>query len=426
MFSVAVIIPFNKDTQTHDIDLVSDDGDAVRTSILNCDVYAGTHVVAATVLRWDNVLDQCPNARVPAGAWPWDSVLKACRRTSMTWLDVKNECPNSVKVGQADHAEFRTLKRFKTFVTELSNRKNLNRNDLLLFYVQSSPCPSRCTREPVSGRTDLSILSLIGQITNWNNYAVVFSKVFQPRSGPKIPEPKLRDSLERLGRNIGLGNIFRCDGQQTRCTSCLSDNQVTPYCYSENAQPPVIRPRPGSSPSPSGSGGRRSRPNSVHSNTGAATNADTNAGQDQAGSGSKAKRKRNRVRRRKRPGNAGSLAQNELVTRETNDGDDVGEAQAQTQGQAQGKGHFGKARRVGGRRVGKKKTGSKNNQKSKRSNNARKKNVKKRDRGEAQWGQGPQQEWPIRKQPRRQNSNMWSGDKRRINQPWQRRSGSRG
>lgn len=414
MFSVAVIIPFNENTQTHDINMVSDDGNAVRETILNCDVYAGTHVVAATVLRWDNVLEQCPNAQVP-----WPSLLRACGQSSMTWVDVQKKCPDKVRLGRADHAEYRTLLRFKAFVTQLSNSNNLNRNDLLLFYVQSSPCPSPCTKEPVSSSNmgqsgsrgpDRSILNLIGQIMTWNNYAVVFSKVFQPRGTSKIPEPELKASLERLGRNIGLNNIFRCDGRwRTRCTSCLSNNQVTPYCYSENTQPAVIQPQPGKSPSPSRSGGRRSRSNSVQSNTGAA-------------SGGKAKRKRNRRRRRKQPGNAESLTQNELVIRDTNDGDDVGGAQ----GQGQAQGHFGKARRVGGRRVGKKKTGRKNNQKSKRKNKAGKKNVKKRGRGTAQWGQGPQQEWPMRRQLQRQNSNMLRGDKRRVNQPRQRKSGRRG
>lgn len=419
MFSVAVIVPFNRNTQTHDMNMVSDDGNAVRQSILNCDVYVGTHVVAATVLRWDNVLDQCPNAQVS-----WPSLLQACGRTSMTWLDVQNMCPDKVRPGQADHAEYRTLLRFQNFVNQLVNSRSLNKNDLLLFYVQSSPCPNRCTRETVQvqrgRRPDTSILNLIVQIKNWDNYAVVFSNIFQPRGGPRITEAALKASLERLGGKIALNNIFRCDGRQMRCTSCSSDNDVTPYCYSENTQPPVIQPQQGRSPSPSGSGGRRSRSNSVHSNTGVATNADTNAGQDQAGSGGKAKRKRNRGRRRKQPGNAESLAQNEFVTHETNASDDVGEAQ----GQAQGRGHFGKARRVGGRRVGKKKTGGKNNQKGKRTKNARKKNVKKRDHGGAQWGQEPRQEWPMKRQPERQNGN--TSGKRRINQPWKKRSGGRG
>lgn len=220
MFSVAVSIPYNRQLNMYDMSQVPDTGQAVRAAILSCDVYRGTRVVAATVLRWPNVLDQCPTARVP-----WPRLLRDCGRTSMTWAEVKNRCPDKVRDGRADHAEYRTLQHLNTLVS------NLNRADLLLFYVLASPCTKRCT-----GTGPLSILDMINPILNWNNYAVVFSNIFQPRSGPRISDKELQGSLERLGAHrgslgsIGLSNIFRCS--PTQCTSCSHGGQVSRYCYS--------------------------------------------------------------------------------------------------------------------------------------------------------------------------------------------------
>ncbi|KAK2817539.1 hypothetical protein Q5P01_025730 [Channa striata] len=152
--------------------------------------------------------------------------------TRTTWADVQHLCPGKIREGTADHAEYRTSQNIKAlFKTE-------NKEDLLLFYVLSSPCDKRCT----SKKSRWSILDSINQIVNWNNYAVVFSNIFQPRDGPKIPESDLCESIRRLGshqvkgRSIGLNNIFRCHGKPVQCTSCSSNNQVTPYCYSDESQ----------------------------------------------------------------------------------------------------------------------------------------------------------------------------------------------
>lgn len=256
----------------YDMSQVPDAGEAVRDAILRCDVYRGTRVVAATVLRWPNVLDQCPAGRVP-----WPRLLRDCDRISMTWAEVRDQCSDKVRDGTADHAEYRTLQHFNTLVL------NHNRDDLLLFYVLASPCTNRC---PGMGR--LSILNSINPILNWNNYAVVFSNIFQPRSGPRTPEAELRGALERLGTHrgqrgsIGLSNIFRCNAENTmQCTSCSHGGQVSPYCYSENAQPDVTQPQPGGSDSRSPSGGRGTRSNGINPHAGASTNVGSNAGQDQ-------------------------------------------------------------------------------------------------------------------------------------------------
>lgn len=228
MFSVAVSVPYNSQTNTYDISQVLATGEQVRDTILRCDVFTGTRVIAATVLRWPDVLSQCPGQRVQ-----WPHVLKQCPPEVQTWADVDRQektsrCREAVREGMADHAEYRTLQQLHTLL------KNRHKDDLLLFYVLSSPCGKRCRSE-----TDRwNILDGINQILNWTKYAVVFSNIFQPRSGEKIPEKALRESLERLGSyrgplgSVGLSNIFRCSGG--RCSSCSTNNQVTPYCYSDS------------------------------------------------------------------------------------------------------------------------------------------------------------------------------------------------
>ncbi|XP_070839780.1 uncharacterized protein [Chaetodon trifascialis] len=277
MFSLAVSIPYNSESQKYDISKVTDNGDIVRDEILKCNVYTGTRVVAATVLRWPNVVDQCPNGRVT-----WPNVLRACGQRSMTWRDVKEQCPEKVSEGRADHAEYRTLQHFNTLVN------NLNTNDFLLFYVQSSPCDQRCTNE----LSRWSILKSINQILKWKNYAVVFSKVFKPRGSKAIPEQNLRGSLERLGTykgslgSVGLSNIFRCDGQdEVQCTSCSIGNQVARYCFSDDLQPSSPQGR-SDSPSQSGQGDKGKQSTNINQSTGVSTNVDSNTQGGQGGNGS--------------------------------------------------------------------------------------------------------------------------------------------
>uniref|UniRef100_A0A7N9ANK3 Uncharacterized protein n=1 Tax=Mastacembelus armatus TaxID=205130 RepID=A0A7N9ANK3_9TELE len=187
----------------------------MNSILQNCAVYEGQRVVAATVLRWPEVVKQCPTALVP-----WTDVLEKCCRQSMTWADVKNNCPEAVSKGRADHAEYRTLQRLSTLVSKR------NENDLLVFYVYASPCAGRCANES----DDRNILGLIPSVKKWDNYAFVFSK------------PHLHDTAESVGGSIGLGNIFRCDGSagSIECTSCSTGGDVTQYCYKDNPQPDLF------------------------------------------------------------------------------------------------------------------------------------------------------------------------------------------
>ncbi|KAM8771998.1 uncharacterized protein AB9X84_006680 [Acanthopagrus schlegelii] len=236
MFSLAVTIPYDEDTKKYDISQL-DDGSSVTGKILNCEVYTSPRVVAATVLKWPEVLKQCPDGPVQ-----WPDVVTKCPGVN-TWADVKNQCPGVVKgelKGRADHAEYRTLQRINTL-----DSKDY-KSHLLLFYVLASPCDQRCTNE----ENNLNILESIQDIKNWSNYAVVFSNIFKPRSGHVIPTERLQGALERLGGSIGLHNIFRCNKQDgsMHCTSCSSDNQVAHSCVSDET---MAGPSPSQPPTPS-------------------------------------------------------------------------------------------------------------------------------------------------------------------------------
>lgn len=225
---MAVSVPYNKDTKRYDMSGVLDSPEAARNTTLGCEVYVGKRVVAATVLRWPNVLEQCPNGQVS-----WPRLLKECRRKSMTWAEVKKVCPNKTRDGEADHAEYRTLENFHVLVSKL---KKFSCNDLLVFYVLASPCGQRCTNK-TSYR---NILDRINAILKCNNYAFVFTDIFQPRKGGPISEADLQKALMQLATHkgllgsLGLSNIFRCKvGGAMQCTSCSNSGVVDRHCYSD-------------------------------------------------------------------------------------------------------------------------------------------------------------------------------------------------
>ncbi|XP_042073983.1 uncharacterized protein LOC121814052 [Haplochromis burtoni] len=240
MFSVAVSVPHNKDKFDMNKVTDDDDGEAVRTKILNCDVYIGNRVVAATVLKWPNVLDQCPNAPVQ---WP---VPKKCNGKEIkTWADIAAFCDGEyIKKNlypQAAHAESRTLNYFK----ENDKIRKNSKDGLMVFYVRDSPCGETCTNP---GNTR-NILSKIPAIRNWKNYVVVFSNVFKPDDNNPNRVNELRESLERLGYAIaekgtkeedkksnGLKHIFRCYRQpkmdEMKCLICNTNGAVAHKCIS--------------------------------------------------------------------------------------------------------------------------------------------------------------------------------------------------
>lgn len=224
MFSLVVSVPYDTKTGLYDVKNVTEGSNIVMDKILKCDVYVGERVVAATVLRWPNVLEQCPGGRMQ-----WPSILRKCSSTPLTWAEVKSKCPqNTIEEGRADHAEFRTLQNINTLVS----RHRKGSNDLLFFYVLASPCDKRCTSET----NHWSILKSITSIKkNWKNYAVVFTNIFVPRKGAQIPEKERQEALERLGNSVGLGNIYRCfkDKGKMQCINCSNSGVVARPCYSK-------------------------------------------------------------------------------------------------------------------------------------------------------------------------------------------------
>ncbi|XP_031698292.1 uncharacterized protein LOC116380525 [Anarrhichthys ocellatus] len=274
MFSLAVSIPYDDKKKEYDISQVTnsmfDSPATVKNSILKCKVYRGTRVVAATVLKWPNVLDQCPDEEVQ-----WSIVRGNCNKKPKTWADLKTECPNVVY--RADHAEYRVLENFDTL-------KNQNKNDFLLFYVLASPCGDKCTAINTAG----SILKSIKQIMKWKSYALVFSDVFQPLGDIVVTEEDRKGALQRLGTSIGLKNIYRVT--DSRCSRCsMSDNDdVIRFCYTDEPQPGPshnkpsasnIQPPRGRSDSPSRSGqGEKDQNNKINKNAGVSTNVGRNSG----------------------------------------------------------------------------------------------------------------------------------------------------
>lgn len=221
MFSVAVSVPYNEKEHKYDMSKVPDSDENVKNMILNCDVYKGDRVVAATVLRWPNVLKQCPDGRVK-----WTDVRKRCGKQQInSWAAVERLCGKSeIEDGRADHAEYRTLQHVNTLV----KKQQKSTKDLMIFYVRASPCYKICTNQT----HERNILSSIKEIQKFSNYAFVFSDVFKPK---EILEKNLRDSLERLGSSVGgLKNIFRCSPYskeaEVRCISCYNKSGVTNTC----------------------------------------------------------------------------------------------------------------------------------------------------------------------------------------------------
>ncbi|MED6236404.1 hypothetical protein ATANTOWER_008678 [Ataeniobius toweri] len=214
MFSLVVSIPFNNKTKQYDISQLPD-GTLVKKTILDCYVYIGQRVVAATVLKWPDVLDQCPNGNVL-----WPDFQRGCPKGVRTWSDVSKQC--NVKT-RADHAEYRTVQDIGTLLL------NHSQNDLLLFYVYASPCAQKCTN--ISNTAN--ILQKIQRVGHLKNFAFVFSKVFKPRGSESLPVEELRGALTALGSTIGLQNIFRCDdsNDSMNCTNCSSHGEVARECY---------------------------------------------------------------------------------------------------------------------------------------------------------------------------------------------------
>lgn len=230
MFAVAVSIPRNaqKDGYVFEQVTAADPPQNVRNAMDKCQVYTGTRVVAATLLKYPDFMKQCPNEPVT-----WDYVKNKCPNVKK-WFDF-NLCTNKeIKDlkrevdGLVQHGEYRVLQNFNTLVNRMN--KGLRKTDLMLFYIFKSPCYTRCA----SNHPHFSILNSIRSINNWNSYALVFSGIFVPGHTADTPaqlEQNRRTALTNLGNAIGIENIYRCwDGHCTRCggPGAVSNTCVNP------------------------------------------------------------------------------------------------------------------------------------------------------------------------------------------------------
>ncbi|XP_029913935.1 glutenin, high molecular weight subunit PW212 isoform X2 [Myripristis murdjan] len=138
-----------------------------------------------------------------------------------------------VDTSDGRHAESRVLDNFNALF-------NKPYRSFLLFYSYHSPC-DLCLNE-IDPATNMSRISII---QNWRDYALVFSRVLQPKDSNPLNEENLRESLERLGnttglqgQEIGLASIFRCDRKNglTQCNSCSASGQVSHQCVVDSSQ----------------------------------------------------------------------------------------------------------------------------------------------------------------------------------------------
>ncbi|XP_030000507.1 uncharacterized protein LOC115426496 [Sphaeramia orbicularis] len=236
MFAMAVTIPYNKNRGKYDFSGVKEEGPKLRKEVLKCSVYITKQIIAATVLKYDRVDEQCPHEPVQ-----WPELLRDCPK-ARTWTEFQSDlCPKEVrdrslkklaekKPGLVDHAEYRVLDHFNEKLA-----KKINTDDLLLFYSWGSPCDDKCTNKDYQ----YNILETITQIRKWKNYVYVFSKPFKP---PHVKDEKqlknnLRTALKNLGNKVDLNKIYRCDKDQNDkivCKNCSNNGQVLDYCVNSN------------------------------------------------------------------------------------------------------------------------------------------------------------------------------------------------
>uniref|UniRef100_A0AAV2LQT2 Uncharacterized protein n=1 Tax=Knipowitschia caucasica TaxID=637954 RepID=A0AAV2LQT2_KNICA len=195
MFSLAISIPQNAFGRHNFSEVIAADPPAnVRNAMDRCQVYNGTRVVASTLLKYPDFITRCPNEPI-------------------TWDYVKQKCPTLQRWGDFEQVD------------------GLRSSDLMLFYTYKSPCSSRCCS---SDNTFNIINKLAGSIRRWNNYAVVFSKIFVPgrtsSTGDQLEQDR-RTALLNLGNGIGgTANIYRCTRGSSACYSCNAPDGINNDC----------------------------------------------------------------------------------------------------------------------------------------------------------------------------------------------------
>ncbi|XP_022616406.1 uncharacterized protein LOC111232967 [Seriola dumerili] len=142
---------------------------------------------------------------------------------------------NSVYVDACRMVAARPYKNVHAEVRVLKNMENLvnNANDhFLVFYSFYSPCGRHCMNE----NGPYSIIPKINEVfPNWNQFAFVFSEVFDKTSkGDPIDKNETEEALKQLGRSkVGHDNIFRCykpKNKDFQCINCFNDKEPVAQC----------------------------------------------------------------------------------------------------------------------------------------------------------------------------------------------------
>lgn len=182
MFALAISIPFNITTNRYDFTQVTeaDPPQNVKNALKSHVVYTGTRVVGARVRKINGV---------------------------------------------TEHAEYRVFENFDTLVNRINH--GISPTDLMLFYVFKNPCDDKCANP----NSQFSILDRMIDITRWDNYAVVFSKIFVPPGNIGNIVEKRREALQNIGNVInGVNNIYRCIQGAAQCIICDNNGVVDNNC----------------------------------------------------------------------------------------------------------------------------------------------------------------------------------------------------
>ncbi|KAK7929805.1 hypothetical protein WMY93_006200 [Mugilogobius chulae] len=202
MFSLAASVPFDLNTKKYSIESVMavDSPRSVRQALLRCNVYGGTRLVEAVVLKYPDALTQCPDQTVP---WPY--VKNQCPMVNV-WRDFQTCDNNRIDIllnsgnNLADHAEYRVLTAFDDSKFD----QNMKENDLMLFISRMTPCSARCTNSD----SYFNILTLLEKIKKWKNIAFVFANLFEDPERTKQSLTALGEIMASLWTVVVLALIF--------------------------------------------------------------------------------------------------------------------------------------------------------------------------------------------------------------------------
>ncbi|XP_071359766.1 uncharacterized protein [Trachinotus anak] len=127
------------------------------------------------------------------------------------------------------HAEVRVLGNMQTLVNSANGH-------FLVFYSFLSSCSENC----MNPSSEYSIIPKINEVfPSWNQFAFVFSKVFEKTSkGEAIPKADIVEALKQLGKSkVGYNNVFRCyepKNKDFQCINCFNGEEPVDQCLAND------------------------------------------------------------------------------------------------------------------------------------------------------------------------------------------------